>query len=726
MDEAVSYQVDAEGICTLTMDLPGRKLNVMGEELQLQLAAQLARAAADLQVKGIIITSGKPTFLAGGDLKAMGDGVEDSYVSKGELARQLMTLSLLLRRLETCGKPVACALNGTALGGGLEIALASHYRAAVDDPKIQLGLPEATVGLMPGGGGTQRLARMLGAQKALPLLIEGRIMAPAEALALGVVHAVVPKEDLLATCKRWLLQTGDPVQAWDKKGFKAPGASSSLEASFAGFFSGVCATVRANGYGNYPAPEAICAAVYEGLQVPMDAALRIEAKYFTSLMLDPVSGNLIRTMFINKGKADSLSNRPKDSKKMVFETIGVIGAGTMGAGIALTAAKRGIDVVLIDRDLSSAEKGKAYAEKKLGRDVEKGRMPKEKASAALARIRPSTDYADLAKVQLAIETVFEDRKVKHEVIRKIYAAIPADAFIASNTSQLPITELAEASTEPERFIGLHFFSPAERMPLIEIIRGEKTSDDTLAWALDFVQSIRKTPIQVNDHFGFFTSRFIGSFVAESLNMVEQGVKPALVENGARMLGMPMGALSICDSIGLDVGHHAATEEARDKGEPAPDFGISGKLVEAGRNGMKNGKGFYDYGEGGSKTLWLGLAELTPKLKAQPSIEEVKARILYAQLAEGARAFADGVLGGAADGDLGAVLGVGFPTYLGGPFAAMDTIGIAQILRELDRMKAAYGDRFAPPELLRDMAAKGQTYYGENAVASPGARIASAA
>jgi 3-hydroxyacyl-CoA dehydrogenase/enoyl-CoA hydratase/3-hydroxybutyryl-CoA epimerase len=726
LDEAVSYQVDADGVCTLTMDLPGQKLNVMGAELQSRLDAQLTRAVADLQVRGIIITSGKPVFLAGGDLKEMGKGEHDPQASRGELARQFMTLSTLLRRLETCGKPVACALNGTALGGGLEIALASHFRAVADDPKIQLGLPEATVGLMPGGGGTQRLARMLGVQKALPLLIEGRILSPTEALALGVVHAVASKEDLLATCRRWLLQTGDPVQPWDKKGFRAPGGSSSLEAGFASFFSGVCAMVRADGYGNYPAPEAICAAVYEGLQVPMDMGLRIEAKYFTTLMLDPVSGNLIRTMFINKGKADSLSNRPKAPSKRVFETIGVIGAGTMGAGIALTAARRGIDVVLIDQDLPRAERGKAYAERKLGRDVEKGRVSKEKASAALARIRPSDDYADLSKVQLAIETVFEDRRVKHEVIRNIYAAIPADAFIASNTSQLPITELAEASKEPERFVGMHFFSPAERMPLIEIIRGEKTSDDTLAWALDFAQALRRTPIEVNDQFGFFTSRFIGAFLAESLSMVEQGVKPALVENGARMLGMPSGALAICDSIGLDVGYHAAIEEAKAKGEPVPDLGVSAKLVEAGRNGMKNGKGFYDYGEGGSKSLWPGLAELTPKLTAQPSIEEVKARILYAQLAEGARAFADGVLGGAADGDMGAILGVGFPTYLGGPFAAMDTIGIPQTLHELDRMKAAYGARFAAPELLRDMAAKGQTYYGENAVTSPGARIVSAA
>jgi 3-hydroxyacyl-CoA dehydrogenase/enoyl-CoA hydratase/3-hydroxybutyryl-CoA epimerase len=444
MTEAISYVVDADGICTLTMDLPNSKMNVLGAVLQPELDAKLIRAASDPAVRGIIITSAKAAFVAGGDLKALGgDNISQSTVSKGEMARQFMTLSNMLRRMETCGKPVACALNGTAMGGGFEIALASHYRVVADDPKIQLGLPEASVGLLAAGGGTQRLARMLGVQGALPLLMQGKIMNPAAALAAKVVDAVVPKDQMLAECKRWLLEVGDAVKPWDKKGFQVPGGGSSLDKSFRNSFSGTIAMVRGNGYGNYPAPEMICAAVYEGLQLPMDKALGIEAKYFTKLMLDPVARNLIRTMFINKGKADALDGRPEGVAKMVFKKIGVVGAGTMGAGIAFNAAKSGIEVVLIDRDLPSAEKGKAYAEKKLNRDIEKGRSTQDKADAILARIHPTIDYAALGDVQLAIETVFEDKKVKADVLPKIEAAIPADAFIGSNTSRMPISELAD-------------------------------------------------------------------------------------------------------------------------------------------------------------------------------------------------------------------------------------------------------------------------------------------
>jgi 3-hydroxyacyl-CoA dehydrogenase/enoyl-CoA hydratase/3-hydroxybutyryl-CoA epimerase len=724
VSNAITYSVDAEGICTLTLDLPGQKMNVLGGELTSQLDAALARAATDSTVRGIIITSGKPTFVAGGDLKLLGQG-PDPTLGKGELARRFMGLSTLLRRMETCGKPVACALNGTAMGGGLEIALASHFRLAADDPKIQLGLPEANVGLMPGGGGTQRLARMLGAQKALPLLMKGKIMTPAEAVAAGVIDGAVPADQLLGACKRWLLDVGDPVKPWDKKGFKAPGGSNSLDPNFGGVFMGTNAMVRGDGFGNYPGPEAICAAVYEGLQLPMDKALEVEAKYFVTLMLGPVSRNLIRTMFINKGKADALDGRPADVSKRKFTKIGVVGAGTMGAGIALVSAKSGIDVVLIDRDLEAAEKGKASAEKRLARDVEKGRISREKADAILARIHPEVDYGALAEVQLAIETVFEDRKIKRAVIQSIEAAISPDTLIATNTSRLPITELAEATRNPGRFIGMHFFSPVERMPLVELIRGRRTSDEALAWALDFAQAIRKTPIKVNDSFGFFTTRFIGSFISQSLTMALDGVNPALIENGARMVGMPMGALAITDSIGLDVGYHAAIAEAKDKGQPEPKLGLTGALVKAGRLGLKSGKGFYDYDEQGGKRLWPGLAELAPKLDKQPTIEEVKSRILYAQLAEGARAFAEGVLVDPVDGDLGATLGVGFPAYLGGPFAAIDTIGVQKVIKELDRLSSSYGKTFAAPDLLREMAAKGQTFYGANAVSSPGARVQTA-
>jgi 3-hydroxyacyl-CoA dehydrogenase/enoyl-CoA hydratase/3-hydroxybutyryl-CoA epimerase len=717
MTEAVTYAVDADGICTLTMDLPGEKVNVIGEVLLTSLENQVKRAVADPAVKGVILCSGKPTFLAGGDLKAMGKKSEDARTPSEKL-EGYMSLSLFLRRLETCGKPIACVLNGLALGGGFELALACHYRVVADDPKIQLGLPEAQVGLMPGAGGTQRLPRMIGVAAALPYLTQSKMMALDEALKLGLIDAVVPLAEAAATAKKWLLEKGDAVKPWDKKGFKVPGGGSSMERDFRNVFFGANVMTKAGTYGNYPAAEKILAALYEGVPLPMDKALKVEGRYFTQLMLDPVSGNLIRTMFINKGKADGLANRPKDVEKLRIKKIGIVGAGTMGGGIAFCAAKSGIDVVLIDRDMESAEKGRAYSQKKLARDLEKGRTTQDKIDAHLARITTTMDYASLADVDFAIESVFEDRQVKAEVIKQIEAAIPAHAFIGSNTSALPITELAEFAKRPERFIGLHFFSPVERIPLLEIIRGRKTDDQTWAQALDFAQAIKKTPITVNDGPGFFTTRFIGSFISASLAMINEGVTPALVENGAKMVGMPMGPLSVQDSVGLDVGHKAALAKARDTGTEFTPSLISKLVADHGRLGVKNGKGFFDYGPDGDKKLWPGLKDITPKLNAQPNIDEVKKRILYAQLAEGARAFSEGVLVDVIDGDLGATLGVGFPAYLGGPFAAMDTIGVANVVKECDRLAQLYGDAYKIPQILRDMAAKGQTFHGENAVKPP--------
>ncbi len=720
MDAAIRYEVDADGICTLTLDLPGEKMNVLGGRLTTPLDEACQRAVADAAVKGIVITSGKPAFVAGGDLKAMGEGFDYSSLSKGEIAYRLGSLSRMLRALEQCGKPVACAINGTALGGGFEIALACHYRVVADDPEIQLGLPEANVGLMPGAGGTQRVIRLVGVKAALPLLMQGKILKPADALAAGLVHEISPVGEIVTAAKRWLRAGGDPVQPWDKKGYVIPGPHSTLEREFRGIFSGSNAMVRANGLGNYPAPELISSVIYEGAMLPMDKALGIESKYFSLLRTGDVSRNLIRTMFVNKGRADRLEARPEGIEKLNFRRIGVVGAGLMGGGIAFAAAKAGMEVVLIDRDQESADRGKDYARKKLARDVEKGRSTQDKMDAVLARIKPTTDYAELGDVQMAIETVFEDFAVKSEVLPRIEAAIPADAFIGSNTSRMPITRLAGSLAAPERLVGMHFFSPAERMPLIEIIRGTATGAQALAHALDFAQAVRKTPVLVNDSFGFFTSRFIGSFVGQSLAMLNEGVSPALIENGARMLGMPMGALSISDLMGLDTGYKAAQQEARDRGEEPP-ITISSRLVtEFGRLGSKVGKGYFDYGEDGSKRIWPGLAALLPTLSEQPSIDEVKARILYAQLAEGARAFAEGVLVDAMSGDLGACLGVGFPAYLGGPFAAMDTIGVPQVIVEADRLAGRYGEAFALPKIVRDMADRGETFHGATAVLSPGA------
>ena len=719
MSQPVNFTRDADGICTLVLDLPGSKMNVLGPELTTAFEAALRDAFDDPAVKGIILTSGKDSFVAGGDLKLLGGGaIDPRTMPTAEALRLFSSLSTLLRWMETAGKPVACAINGLALGGGLEIALACHYRVVADDPKLMLGLPESQVGLLPAGGGTQRLPRLIGLQAALPLLLQGKNLSPAEALKLGVVHAVASRDELVAVARRWLLENGDPVQPWDRKHFAVPGGSDTLSPTFRNTFIGLNAQTRANGFGNYPAAEQIAIALYEGLQLPMDKALAVEARCFLQLMRNPVAGNLIRTMFINKGKADSLAARPAEVPKQAFTRIGVVGAGTMGAGIAFAAARAGIEVVLLDRDDASAARGKAYAEKRLARDIEKGRSTPEKAERLLARIHPGSNYAALADCPLVIESVFEDRAVKAAVIAQISAVVAADAVIGSNTSGLPITSLAAYASHPERFIGLHFFSPAERMPLLEIIRGKATATATWAVALDLAQALRKTPITVNDGPGFFTSRFIGSFVRASLEMVESGVNPALIENGARMLGMPMGALTISDSIGLDVGYHAGIAQAQERGVE-PTLGVIGKLYEAGRFGMKNGKGFFDWDAQGNRRLWAGLTELLPSLAEQPDIVEVKARILYAQLAEGARAFAEGVLPQAIDGDLGATLGVGFPGWLGGPFAAIDTLGAAAVVAECDRLTQRYGSLYAVPDLLREMADKGWTFHGDGAVASPG-------
>jgi 3-hydroxyacyl-CoA dehydrogenase/enoyl-CoA hydratase/3-hydroxybutyryl-CoA epimerase len=720
----IAYDVDADGICTLTIDLPGHTMNVMGAELSGHFKARVEQAAADPAVKGVVVTSGKSSFFAGADLKEIGAGMNWGDRSKGEIAEAVLSFSFDLRRLETCGKPFACAVNGTALGAGFEIALACHYRVVADDPKILLGLPEANVGLLAAGGGTQRVIRLIGIQAGAPLLLQGKMISPQAALGYKLVDEVVPVAELVAVAKRWLLTRPSPVKPWDVKGFKLPGGGTSLDVDVRNFFAISNAMVRANGYGNYPAPEVTSCAIYEGAQLPMDLALRAEAKYFVELVTGPVSAALIRTMFVNKGKAEALTSRPKHVEKVVYKKIAVIGAGTMGAGIAYAAAKAGIEVVLIDRELAAAEKGKAYAASRLQRDIDKGRSTQEKADRILARIHPAVGYEGVAEAQLAIETVFEDRGVKGQVLPKVEAMLTEGAILASNTSAMPITGLAEFTRNPAKFIGMHFFSPADRMPLVELIRGRDTDDETWAKALDFVAAIRKTPITVNDSPGFFTSRFIGAFVGEGFNMINAGVKPALVENAARMVGMPMGPMTISDLMGLDVGYHAGMQMAKDRGDTDPQIGVSGVLYrDFGRTGVKSGKGFYDYGADGDKRLWPGLKELLPAEGPPVDVEEAKTRILYAQLAEGARCFAEGVLLEVIDGQLGATLGVGFPAYLGGPFMAMDTIGLRQVVAECDRLAGLYGKMFEIPQLLRDMAASGQTFHGEKAIASPGARRA---
>lgn len=725
MTEVIHISVDADGIATLLFDRTDSNMNTMDMKFMDEIAAAIERLATDDSIKGAIFTSGKPVFAAGADLKVMEanlDKVDDTPVA--ERLRMNASLSKLLRRMETCGKPVACAINGTALGGGTEIALACHYRVVSDARGIQLGLPEVQVGLLPGGGGTQRVSRLVGIQAAMPVVMEGQALSAEKALKMGLVHKVVPADQLLAEAKRWLVEEGDPVQPWDKKGFRIPGGAGPSSPAVAQMLVVSNAMLQARTFHNLPAPKAILSCLYEGPQLPMDKALDVEAKYFTLLQLDPVSRNMIRTLFINKGKADKLMHRPEGVPKTTFRKIGVVGAGLMGAGIAYHCAKLGIETVLIDRDQAAADKGKAYSAKRLEKDIAKGRMTQDKADAILARIHPTTDYAGLADVELVVEAVFEDRGIKAEITRKLDAVLPAHAVIASNTSALPISELAEAGAHPENFIGMHFFSPVERMPLVEIIRGRKTSPETLARALDLVQAMKKTPIVVNDGPGFFTSRFIGAYINESLAMVTEGVNPALIENAAKMAGIPVGPLTVSDEIGLDTAWHASQQRKKDEGDafkPTPTFRLVEKLVgELGHHGRKNGKGFFEYAADGSKKLWPGLAELFPPLAEQPTVDEVKARMLYAQLVDAAKAMAEGVLIDPADGDIGSILGVGFPAYLGGPFSMMDTIGIDKVVAECDRLAARYGAQYAAPQLLRDMAAEGRTFYGARRVTPPAA------
>lgn len=712
MAELITYNVDADGVATLTIDLKDRPMNVITPEFIEQLGAMVEKVAADASVKGAIITSGKSSFMAGADLK----GIEDLF--KGTDAETLLKGSMafnnILRRMETCGKPFVAAITGTALGGGLEICLACHYRVASDAEGSSLGLPEVLVGLLPGGGGTQRLPRLIGVKAALPLMLQGTHVKPAKALELGIVHKVTPSDQLLAEAKRWLMESPDAVQPWDKKGYKVPGGAGQFDPRFVETFMIGTALMHKETWHNYPAPAAIMSSVYEGIQVPIDTGLKIEGRYFVSLLLNPVARNMIRTVFVNKGAADKLARRPKGYDKTKVKRLGILGAGMMGSGIAYVSAMAGIEVVLLDRETKYSEKGKAYSQAILEKRVSQGRMKQEKAEAILSLINPATDYADLAGCDLVIEAVFEDREIKADVTKKTEAVINETAVFASNTSTLPITGLAEASARPDQFIGLHFFSPVDKMPLVEIIRGRKTSDAALARAMDFVQQIKKTPIVVNDSRGFYTSRFCGAYINEGITMVAEGVIPALIENGARMAGMPVGPLALLDEVSIDLSFHIREQTKKDLGDkytPASgDAVIDLFYAKLDRIGKKASKGFYDYPPDGKKYLWPGIKEHFPIAENQPGVEEVKRRLLYAQALDAARCLEEGVLTDPADGDVGAMLGLGFPPYTGGPLSLIDTIGVAEFVRQCDEMAEKYGPRFSPPRILREMAERGESFY----------------
>ena len=714
MNNTIQYTVDNDGIATLILDLPGKSMNVLCDDLISDLSECIEKVAADEAIEGAIIASGKKTaFVAGADLTELvtaydrGVTVQEGYEwSKG--------LSGVFRRMETCGKPFAVAINGLALGGGLELCLACHYRVMTDNPGAKLGLPEVTIGLLPGAGGTQRLPRLIGTEKALQVILQGKKLKPQAALELGLIHEIAPVDELLERARTWLLETPNPVAPWDVKGFRFPGGAGAMNPKNAQTFMVGTSLVAGMTQHNYPAPIGALSAVYEGCITPIDQGLDIEAQYFGELVSGVVARNMMRSLFVNKGAADKLVRRPAGIEKSKVTKLGVLGAGMMGAGIAYVSAKTGMQVVLLDTDLEGAKRGKAYSEGLLNKAIKRGYSTQEKADALLSMIHPTTDYADLEGCELVIEAVFENRDIKAAVTAKTEAVIPEDAIFASNTSTLPITGLAEASSRPGSFIGLHFFSPVDKMPLVELIKGEKSSDEAIARGLDYIQQIRKTPIVVNDSPGFYTSRCFSTSTNEGMTMLAEGVNPALIENAAKLASLPVGPLAVMDEVTLDLGYKITVQNARDQGESYvfdSGFPVIRKFVEElDRKGKRFGKGFYEYPEGEKKYLWPGLAELYPVKEEQPPVQEVIDRLLYRQALETARCFEEGVLDHPADADIGSIFGWGFPPWTGGTLSFIDTVGIKHFVAECDRMAEAYGPRFAVSDWLRERAAKGESFH----------------
>ena len=718
--ENFKFEVDEDGIAVITFDVPGRSMNTITAGVMKELPEIVERIKSDAAIKGAVLQSGKATgFCAGADLGEMGSNAASATGSAEERLKAAFDsafgMNKVLRSMETCGKPIACALEGLALGGGLEIALACHYRVAADNPKIQFGLPESKVGLLPGAGGTQRLPRLIGVQNAAVMILQGESKKPVEAKALGFVNEVVEPGQTLRAAKKWLKGTPDAVQPWDKKGYRVKDGPYSPGGGMA--FVGGNAVLMKQSYGNYPAQKHIMSCLYEGIQVPMDAALRIETRYFVKTLQTPQARAMIRSLFLSMQELSKGANRPEGFDRYEIKKVAVIGAGFMGAGVSYVQAMAGVETVLIDTTMEAAEKGKAYSKKLLDKRVSRGQMMQDKADAVLALIKPTTSYDDVSGADFVVEAVFESREIKAEVTKKAEAQLAADAVFGSNTSTLPITGLAEASARPKNFIGVHFFSPVDKMGLVELIVGKETSQETVAKAIDYVLKIKKTPIVVNDSRGFYTSRIVGTFIGEGLAMLAEGIKPAIIENIGKQAGMPVGPLSLNDEVALDLSWKIREQTKKDLGDKykpsAVDPIIEQMVVKLQRFGRKNGKGFYDYPAEGKKKLWPGItdivatkiAECPPELKA----EYIK-RILYIQAIETARCFEEGILTSARDADIGSILGWGFAPYTGGTASLIDGLGVKKFVEQCDALADKYGERFKPNQLLREMAAKGETFY----------------
>jgi 3-hydroxyacyl-CoA dehydrogenase / enoyl-CoA hydratase / 3-hydroxybutyryl-CoA epimerase len=711
----VRLTVDAEGIALLAIDIPDRPMNVLTPDLRADLRACIEQVATDPAIKGAILTSAKPgSFMAGADLKHYVTAYE-----RGVTAVQARDLShdfqQLIRRIETCGKPIAAAINGLALGGGLELVLGCHYRVLASDAGARVGLPEVSVGLMPGGGGTQRLPRLIGVREALSLVLSGTHVEPSEALRLGIVNALAPADRCVDTARTWLLKEPDCVQPWDKRGFTVPGGAGPLAASASESFMVGAALMRKRTQGNLPAPLAIMSCVYEGTIVGFERGLAIEAKYFGQVLSGPVPRNLMRTLFVNRRIADKLGRRPKNVPRSTPRKLGVLGAGMMGSGLAHVAAGAGMDVVLIDATQASADAGKAYSTKLLTRSLQQGVSTQDQVEAHLARIDATADYSRLEGCDLVLEAVFENREVKGRATRRAEEVIPPTAIFASNTSTLPITSLACESRRPAQFIGLHFFSPVDRMPLVEVIRGRQTSDETVAKALDFVALLKKTPIIVNDSPAFYTTRVFSTFVDEGVCMLAEGIEPALIENAARMAGMPVGPLAQLDEVSQELSwkviQQARADGLDERHARAAAAPAIQKMISLQRRGRRYGGGFYEYPSGGArKFLWPALREHFPSRAQQPPAQELTLRFLTIQALETARCAEEGIIDDPADADLGSLLGFSYPQWTGGTLSYIETIGLTKFVDDCTRFADVCGPRYQPSAWLRARATRGELFH----------------
>jgi 3-hydroxyacyl-CoA dehydrogenase/enoyl-CoA hydratase/3-hydroxybutyryl-CoA epimerase len=736
----IRWDRDDDGVVILTLDDPNQSANTMNAAYAASILATVDRLEAERdQIKGVIITSAKKTFFAGGDLHDLKSATREQ---SDEIAKFVHDGKAVLRRLETLGIPVVAAVSGSALGGGLEIMLACHHRIVVDDAKIQLGFPEVQLGLLPGAGGVTRTVRMMGIVNALmQLLLQGQRVRPQKGKEIGIVDELVATpEELIPAAKRWIDTTagGEPVQQpWDVKGYKIPGGTPSTPA-LAQNLPAFPANLRKQLKGaNYPAPHHIMAAAVEGAQVDFDNASEIEGRYFVDLVTGQVAKNMIQAFFFDLQRATGDRGRPAEIETFKPSKMVVLGAGMMGAAIAYVSAKAGIAVVLKDVSQEAADKGKSYSKKLVDKAVERGRSTQEQADELLARITPTTDPADAAGAELVIEAVFEDPAVKAQVFAEIEPHLAPDALLGSNTSTLPITDLAEGVSRPADFIGLHFFSPVDKMPLLEIIRGEATSDETLYRALDVAKLIKKTPIVVNDSRGFFTSRVIGTFINEGIAMLLEGIPAPTIEQASSQAGYPAPVLQLSDELNLKLMRKirdAAKGAAKNDGGPwdgHPSEAVIDRMLDEGRPGRLDGAGFYSYEDGRRAGLWPGLKDAFPPVDDPSSIElkDLEERMLMIEAIESVKCLDEGVIESVADANIGSIFGIGFPGWSGGvlqyingygdPGADPGKRGLRGFVARARELSERYGERFTPPASLVEKAERGEIYSDEEALIPAG-------